>query len=140
MALSVATGMACLGNYTVLEPGPVLVFLAEDALPLVREPIARMARHRGLDLGPFEIHVITTSVLRLDRQANRARLRETARHLRLRLFLLDPLVECHGINEDSAGEVAEILAYFRTLQSELDPPVVLVRHTRKSAAGGTAAG
>jgi hypothetical protein len=32
------------------------------------------------------------------------------------------------------------LAYFRSLQRELDLSVVLVHHTRKNAAGGTAAG
>ena len=51
LALSVATGTACLGKYAVPEPGPVLVYLAEDALPVVRERIEGMARHRGLDLG-----------------------------------------------------------------------------------------
>src|ERR1700685_336150 len=39
MALSVATGTACLGKYAVPEPGPVLVYLAEDALPIVRERV-----------------------------------------------------------------------------------------------------
>ena len=50
MALSVATGTPCLGKYAVPEPGPVLVYLAEDALRAVRERIEGMARHRGLDL------------------------------------------------------------------------------------------
>jgi len=50
MALSVATGTACLGKYAAPEPGPVLVYLAEDALPIVRERIEGMARHRGIDL------------------------------------------------------------------------------------------
>jgi len=31
LALSVATGTPCLGHYAVPEPGPVLVYLAEDA-------------------------------------------------------------------------------------------------------------
>jgi AAA domain len=140
MALSVATGTACLGKYTVPEPGPVLIYLAEDALPTVRDRIAGMARHRGLDLGSVEVHVITASVLRLDRGADRARLRETTRRLRPRLLLLDPLVRLHGIDENSAGEVAELLAYFRSLQREFDLSVVLVHHTRKNAAGGVAAG
>ncbi len=140
MALSVATGTACLGKYAVPEPGPVLVYLAEDALPVVRERIEGMARHRGLDLGAVEVHVITASVLRLDRGADRTRLRETTRRLRPRLLLLDPLVRLHGIDENSAGEVAELLAYFRSLQRELDLSVVLVHHTRKNAAAGTAAG
>ena len=140
MALSVATGTACLGKYAVPEPGPVLVYLAEDALPVVRERIEGMARHRGLDLAGVEIHVITAPVLRLDRDRDRTRLWETTRRLRPRLLLLDPLVRLHGIDENHAGEVAELLAYFRSLQRQLDLSVLLVHHTRKNAAGGVAAG
>jgi RecA-family ATPase len=106
MALSVATGTACLGKYAVPEPGPVLVYLAEDALPAVRECIEGMTRHRGLDLSQVEIHVITAPVLRLDREPDRARLWETARRLRPKLLLLDPLVRLHGVDENNAGEVA----------------------------------
>jgi hypothetical protein len=140
VALSVATGTACLGKYTVPEPGPVLVYLAEDALTAVRERVEGMARHRGLDLNQVEIHVITAPVLRLDRDPDRARLWETARGLRPKLLLLDPLVRLHGIDENNAGEVAQLLAYFRWLQRQLDLSVLLVHHTRKSAAGGGAAG
>ncbi len=140
MALSVATGTACLGKYAVPEPGPVLAYLAEDALPVVRERVAGMARHRGLDLAGVEVHVITAPVLRLDRDRDRARLLETAKRLRPRLLLLDPLVRLHGIDENNAGEVAELLAYFRSLQRQLDLSVLVVHHTRKNAAGGIAAG
>lgn len=140
MALSVATGTACLGKYAVPEPGPVLVYLAEDALPVVRERIAGMARHRGLDLAGVEIHVITAPVLRLDRDPDRTRLLETTKRLRPRMLLLDPLVRLHGVDENNAGEVARLLAYFRSLQRQLDLSVILVHHTRKNAAGGVAAG
>src|SRR6202453_1445998 len=140
MALSVATGTACLGKYAVPEPGPVLIYLAEDALLVVRERVAGMARHRGLDLAGVAIHVITASVLRLDRGPDRARLLETTRRLRPRLLVLDPLVRLHGIDENRAGDVAELLAYFRSLQRELGLSVVLVHHTRKNAADGVAAG
>ena len=135
MALSVATGTPCLGKYAVPEPGPVLVYLAEDALLVVRERIEGMARHRGLDLDQVEIYVITAPVLRLDRDRDRTRLWETARRLRPRLLLLDPLVRLHGIDENHAGEVAELLAYFRSLQRQLGLSVLLVHHTRKNAAG-----
>jgi hypothetical protein len=140
MALSVATGTACLGKYAVPEPGPVLVYLAEDALPVVRERIQGMARHRGLDFARVDIHVITAPLLRLDREPDRTRLLETTRRLRPRLLLLDPLVRLHGIDENHAGEVAALLAYFRSLQRRLDLSVLLVHHTRKNAAGGAAAG
>jgi len=99
-----------------------------------------MARHRGLEFSQVEIHVITAPVLRLDRDPDRARLWETTRGLRPKLLLLDPLVRLHGIDENNAGEVAQLLAYFRWLQRQLDLSVLLVHHTRKSAAGGVAAG
>ncbi|MCO6453952.1 MAG: AAA family ATPase [Pirellulaceae bacterium] len=140
LAVSVATGTACLGSYAVPEPGPVLIYLAEDALPVVRERVAGIARHRGLDLDTVEVHVITAPALRLDRDPHREQLFETARRLRPRLLLLDPLVRLHGIDENHAGEVAGLLAYFRSLQRRLDLSVILVHHTRKNAAAGVAAG
>ena len=140
LALSVATGTACLGKYAVPEPGPVLVYLAEDALPAVRERVAGVARHRGIDLGGVEVHAITVPQLRLDRESDRTRLLEATRQLRPRLLLLDPLVRLHGIDENNAGEVAALLAYFRSLQRQLGLSVVLVHHTRKNAVGGVAAG
>ena len=140
LALSVATGTECLGKYAVPHAGPVLVYLAEDALPIVRERVERMARHRGLDLAGVEIHVITAPTLRLDRGPHRERLLETARRIRPRLLLLGPLVRLHGIDENNATEVAQLLAYFRSLQRKLDLSVVLVHHTRKNAPGGVASG
>jgi hypothetical protein len=140
IALSVAMGTACLGKYAVPQPGPVLVYLAEDALPTVRARVAGMARHRGVELSRVEIDVVTAPVLRLDRDPDRMRLLETTRRLGPRLLLLDPLVRLHGIDENNAGEVAALLAYFRSLQRLLDVSVILVHHTRKNATGGIAAG
>ena len=140
LALSVATGTPCLGRYAVPEPGPVLVYLAEDALPVVRERVQGMARHRGLELDVVDVHVITAPTLRLDGEPHCSRLFETARRLRPRLLLLDPLVRLHTRDENNAGEVAGLLAYFRSLQRRLDLSVILVHHTRKNAAGGVAAG
>ena len=140
LALSVATGTACLGKYAVPEPGPVLVYLAEDALPIVRQRVEGMARHRGLNLQQVEIHVITAPTLRLDREQHRGQLLQTAQRLRPRLLLLDPLVRLHGIDENNANEVAGLLAYIRALQRQLDLSVILVHHTRKNGAAGIAAG
>lgn len=140
MALSVATGTACLGTYTVVESGPALVYLAEDALSVVRERVAALARHRGLTLAEVNLHVITTSRLRLDQVADRARLFETARRLRPRMLLLDPLVRLHAVDENSATEIAQLLAGLRDLQRGLDLAIVLVHHTRKALPAGMAAG
>jgi len=99
-----------------------------------------MARHRGLDLETVPIDVITAPTLRLDRDPHRTRFFETAKRLRPRLIILDPLVRLHGIDENHATEVSGLLAYFRSLQRQLDLSVVLVHHTRKNASGGAGQG
>ena len=140
LALSVATGTACLGRYAVPQPGPVLIYLAEDSLPIVRQRVEGMARHRGLALERVELYVVTAPALRLDRELHRVQLREAAQRLRPRLLLLDPLVRLHGLDENNASEVAGLLAYLRELQRLLDLSVMLVHHTRKNATGGVASG
>src|SRR3972149_314710 len=140
LALSGATGTAGLGKYAVPEPGPVLIYLAEDGVPIVRERVAGMARHRGLDLSCVDMHVITAPQLRLDRDTYRTRLFDTARKIQPRLLRLDPLGRLHGIDENHAGEVADLLAYFRSLQRRLDLSVLLVHHARKNVALGVAPG
>lgn len=140
MALSVATNTACLGTYAIIEPGPALVYLAEDALSVVRERVEALARHRGLPLADVNLHVITAPRLRLDQPADRGRLFETARRLRPRMLLLDPLVRLHAVDENSATEVAQLLAGLRELQRGLDLAIILVHHTRKAVPAGMAAG
>jgi len=140
MALSVATDTACLGTYAVLESGPTLIYLAEDALSVVRERVSALATYRGLSLAEINLHVITAPRLRLDQPGDRARLFETARRLRPRLLLLDPLVRLHAIDENNATEVSQLLSGLRDLQRRLDLAVVLVHHTRKSIPAGMQAG
>jgi hypothetical protein len=140
MSVSVATATACLGRYPVMDPGPVLVYLAEDALETVRSRIAGLLRHRRLGLEGIPIHVITAASLRLDRAADRERLFKTARRLSPRLLLLDPLVRLHALNENDASEVSQLLSYIRGLERELDLAVVLVHHARKHQPAGSQAG
>ena len=71
--------------------------------------------------------MITAPTLRLDRDPHRGQLFQTAKRLRPRLLLLDPLVRLHGIDENHAGEVAGLLAYIRSLQRQLDLSVMLVQ-------------
>lgn len=140
MAVSVASGTPCLGTYPVETPGRVLIYLAEDALSSVRERVAGIAASRGIDLHALDVLAITVPRLRLDQDRDRAMLLETARRLRPRLLLLDPLVRLHAANENDAGEIAQLLGYLRLLQRELDLAVVLVHHTRKYVPAGTQAG
>ena len=133
MAVSLASGHPCLGLYEVQEPGPVLLFMAEDSASVVKQRLAAISRHHDIELEALPIYVITAQVLRLDRKEDQARLRHTVQRIKPRMLLLDPLVRLHGVNENSAGEVSSLLAYFRQLQRAFHCAVVIVHHSRKNA-------
>ena len=131
MATAVATGTSCLGRFRVRSPGPALIYLAEDALPNVRDRLAALCQHRGTDLEALQVHVITVPTLRLDVEADFRRLVVTVERLRPRLLVLDPLVRLHRANENDAGEIAAILGRLRALQRKHNVAIALVHHARK---------
>jgi hypothetical protein len=138
MAVSVASGTPCLDTFPVQDPGGVLLYMAEDAAPLVKARLLGLCRHRGLALNTLSIDVITAPTVRLDLLSDQHRLAETVRRLAPRLLLLDPFVRLHQVNENQAGEVAAILGYLRALQRAYNLAVTVVHHARKngSATGG----
>jgi len=140
MAVSVASGSKCLSRYEVLEPGPALIYLAEDSLPMVRARLTSLGKHHGATLADLDLHVITEPTIRLDLARDQVRLLKTVRAVAPRLLLLDPLVRLHRLDENSASEVSGLLSYLRDLQRELQVALVLVHHTRKNASPGIQAG
>jgi hypothetical protein len=140
LAVSVASGTPCLGAFDVDDPGPVLLYMAEDAAPVVKARLTGICRARQLELASVPIHVITVPVLRLDRGRDQARLRDAVRRHAPRLLVLDPFVRLHRIDENDAGEVSALLGYLRTLQRQHDVAVLLVHHARKNGGGGAQAG
>jgi len=131
MAVSVASGTACLDRFAVAAPGPALVFLAEDALGQVRERIEGLCRRRGRRLDALDLLVITEPVLRLDDRSCRERLENTVARHRPRLLLLDPLVRLHGLDENSSHDVSRLLGHLRELERRYGVSVVLVHHASK---------
>lgn len=137
LALSVATGTPCLDTYAVPEPGSVLVYLAEDPPQAVRQRLAGLCQHRGLDLDRVALHVITAASLRLDLEDDRQRLEQVVRRLAPRLLILDPLVRLHRVDENRSDEISLLLSFLRTLQRTHSLAIVVVHHMRK---GGTRRG
>jgi hypothetical protein len=138
MALAVASGTRCLGAFEVRDPGTVLLYMAEDAAPVVKSRLRGICRHRGLDLAAMPVHLITAPALRLDRADDQARLRAAVAQYAPRLLVLDPFVRCHRIDENDAGQVSALLGYLREVQRAHDVAVVVVHHARKNGAGGPA--
>jgi hypothetical protein len=131
MAVSVASGTHCLGRFAVKQPGPVLVFLAEDALPAVRARIQALCTQRNLDIEHLDVYVITASTLRLDLVADQQRLNATLAYLHPRFLLLDPLVRLHRLDENSAADISKLLGFIRDMQRTYHSAIALVHHASK---------
>ncbi|MDP2644388.1 MAG: AAA family ATPase [Desulfobacterales bacterium] len=133
MAVSVASGAACLRCFRVFRTAPVLLFPAEDALSAVRKRLEGIcaAAHTRLDALP--IYVITAPRLLLDLPQDREQLRQTVARINPALLILDPFIRLHRSDENASKEVAPLLGYLRQLQRELHVAVLLVHHVRKGS-------
>jgi len=140
MAVSVASGSACLSSFAVPSPGPVLLYAAEDSESALRSRLESLARHHRLDLAHLDIRVITADSLRLDRTTDQERLEATLTLHRPVLLILDPLVRLHAIDENAAGEIAALLGYLRILQRKTGAAIALVHHARKNVPANGGAG
>jgi len=135
MALSIASGAACLHQFPVYRQGPVLLFPAEDSLAVVRQRLEGMASVAGVSLGALPIEVITEPVLRLDLPADRQRLTNTVALIKPLLLILDPLIRMHRLEENDASQIAGLLSFLRQLQRQFGLAVLVVHHSRKDSNG-----
>ncbi len=131
MAVSIASATPCLGRFAVQAKGPTLVYLAEDALPMVRARLEALCGHRHLDIRGLDLHVITAPSLRLDLGRDRQLLKATLDKLKPRMLLLDPLVRLHHLDENSAADISKLLGFLREMQRTFDTAIVLVHHASK---------
>ena len=135
VAVSVASGAACLRQFAVCRSGPVLLFPAEDSLAVVRQRLEGIAAAAQVPFDSLPVQVITTPTLRLDTPEDRSRLRETVQQLRPVLLVLDPLIRLHRVDENDASQIAGLLSYLRELQRQFALAVMLVHHARKDSNG-----
>lgn len=133
LAVAVAAGVLCLRRFAVSRPGRVLLYPAEDALHIVRRRLEGICAAVGTALAELDVQVITAPSLRLDLEADRARLEETVATLKPRFLILDPFVRLHRIDENVSGDVAPLLAFLRELQRRHAVAIAVVHHARKGA-------
>jgi len=131
LALSVASGTPCLDYFPVEQPGPALIYLAEDSLPHLRERIASLCAYHRLPLDKVDLYVIAAPTLRLDDHDDQARLAATIARIQPRLLLLDPLIRLHLCDENAASEMSALLGFLRALSREHQLAIVLVHHMSK---------
>jgi hypothetical protein len=133
VAVSVASGAACLRQFPVRRSGPVLLFPAEDSLAVVRQRLEGIAAAAQVPFGSLPVQVITAPSLRLDTEPDRQRLSRTVQEQRPVLLILDPLIRLHRVDENDATQIATLLSYLRQLQRQFQLAVLLVHHARKDS-------
>ncbi len=133
VAVSVASGAACLRQFPVRRSGPVLLFPAEDSLAVVRQRLEGIAAAAQVPFASLPVQVITAPSLRLDTAADRLRLSQTVQQHRPILLILDPLIRLHRVDENDASQIAELLSYLRELQRQFQLAVLVVHHARKDS-------
>jgi len=133
VAVSVASGAACLRQFPVRRTGKVLLFPAEDSLAVVRQRLEAIACAAQVEFESLPVEVITVPSLRLDTPADRQRLAQTVQALQPILLILDPLIRLHRVDENDATQVATLLSYLRELQRQFGLAIMLVHHARKDS-------
>jgi hypothetical protein len=133
VAVSVASGAACLRQFPVCRTGKVLLFPAEDSLAVVRQRLEGIACAAGVSFPSLPVEVITAPSLRLDTAVDRQRLADTVQTLQPIVLILDPLIRLHRVDENDATQIAALLSYLRELQRKFRIAVILVHHARKDS-------
>ena len=133
VAVSVASGAACLRQFPVRRSGPVLLFPAEDSLAVVRQRLEGIAAVAQVPFASLAVQVITAPSLRLDTPKDQLRLADTVREHRPVLLILDPLIRLHRVDENDATQIGALLSYLRELQRQFQLAVLLVHHSRKDS-------
>ena len=135
VAVSVASGAACLRQFPVRRCGPVLLFPAEDSLAVVRQRLEGIAAAAQVPFASLPVQVITAPALRLDTPTDRERLSHTVEQQQPILLILDPLIRLHRVDENDATQIAALLSYLRELQRKFHLAVIVVHHARKDSQG-----
>jgi hypothetical protein len=140
MAISVATGLPCLATFPVPRSGTVLLYAAEEPMPALHARLQALAQTHQLQLDDIDVRVIAVNSLRLDHPRDREQLTATVEFHRPALLILDPLIRLHGLDENQAGPMAELLGYLRALQRSTGTAITIVHHSRKNATASAAPG
>lgn len=139
LAVAVASGTPCLRRFAIPKRGRVLLFAAEDSLPVVRQRLEGISHVAGVPFAQLDVHVITAPTVRLDDPDHVQRLANTVEGLHPRLLVLDPFVRLHRRDENVSAEVAPLLDRLRQMQRQYAVAVLVVHHAKKGS-GKTRAG
>jgi hypothetical protein len=134
MATSAGTGFA---GFTVNGAHKVLLMSAEGGYYPNRERLKTMSRRFGAS-NPVRQNLAGSfdNRWKLDNDKDFLELSEVIRFHRPRVLVLDPFVRFHGLDENSASDMAHVVGRIRSLIEDFNLSVILVHHQGKAQANG----
>jgi hypothetical protein len=146
-AVAVVTGQPITGE-AVHEPTKVWVYNNEDDSDELKRRLAAVLQHWNIPLEAIRGRLALNSgadrpllVARADRAGTVIRLPDVdacIAHIRdhgIGLFIVDPFVETHEVNENSNEQIKAVAAMFRAIAHRGECAVMLVHHTAKPPQG-----
>ncbi|ASZ76656.1 hypothetical protein [Clostridium phage CP3] len=150
LAISVASGRPFLGQYPVLEPGPVIVVQNENADWIMRDRTEKIISHRGV-VGNVDIKgkrrlkvrfapdlpitFINQQGFMLDEESHRKQIEELIDEIKPVLVIFDPLYLMFSGDLNNAADLNPVLQWCLKLKNEKHTGVMLIHHYNK---GGNA--
>ncbi len=142
-AVAVVTGRAITGQ-DVHEQAKAWIYNNEDDADELRRRLAAVLQHWDVPFGEVKGRLALNSgadrplmLARTDRMGNVVRLPDVdacAKEIRERgigVFVVDPFIETHEVNENSNEQIKAVAAMFREIARKGDCAVLLVHHTVK---------
>jgi hypothetical protein len=127
-------------NRKTYEAVPAWIYNLEDPQEELDRKIAAMAQHYHIDLRDIP-HLYTTSGLTLGLTILKEGLMVNTRALdackefilnnRIALWVIDPLVKAHQVNENDNGAMDKLMSSLSRIAVETNCAIHLVHHTRK---------
>lgn len=149
--LGVVTGSDLFGQWTVGNPGDVVYLYAEEDPDDLHRRLRAQTVAANLQLGRAERDRIHTACLAVDppklltrrpdgvAQRTEDVIGQLEARLdaitNLRLIIVDPLVKFHTLEENSNGDMAQLMEFFTKWAVQYHAAVILVHHTAKGGDG-----
>lgn len=135
IAVAVACGLSCLGQYPVYDGGTVLICSGEGPPWLATDRLTNVCTFHGVTLEELPIHVMARNAVRLDVPEDQRALTLEVERYEPRLLVIDPLTAYHLGDENSVVGLAPVLQFLDRLRRATGVSLLIVHHTTKRAKG-----
>ncbi|MFH1157623.1 MAG: AAA family ATPase [Pseudomonadota bacterium] len=142
-AISICTGKSLTGQ-AVYESGKVWVHNNEDDNDELKRRLAAVLQHFGLTINDIKEKLVLSSgaerplmIAKTDRDGNVIRQPDVAACIEfikkndIKVFIADPFVETHNVEENSNEQIKEVAMLYREIARQAGCAVLLVHHTSK---------